>query len=239
MDIPTVTKEQMRTIDEYAEKHFGVELLQLMENAGRNVASLARDMLGGAKGREILILAGKGHNGGDGLVAARFLQNWGAKPTVIIAGHPDELKQLTKEQNGILRSMFVNTLYPTNVMQFEPVFKHTDLIIDGLLGYNISSDPQGMYANLIQLANNSGKKILAIDLPSGLDPDTGRPYNPCIRAKATLCLTLPKKGCLEKNAKQFTGDIYVADLGVPNEVYQLMSLPVGPIFERKDIVKIS
>jgi len=236
--IPAITKEQMRKIDELTVKHFGIEIIQMMEIAGRNTAEMARMMLKRLQAKEILILAGKGNNGGDALVAAKYLHNWNAKVTVINTTHPDDMKQLTREQNGILRSMFVNTLYPTNVMTFEKIFKSSDLIIDGLLGYNISGDPQGFYTNIIEMANEAKKKILAIDIPSGLDPDTGNPYKPCIKAKITLCLTLPKKGCLEKAGKEYAGDVYVADMGVPNEVYELMGLNVDKIFEEKEIIKV-
>lgn len=234
--IPVITKEQMKRVDELAIKRFGIEIIQMMENAGRNTATMAREMLKRVQGKEIIVLSGKGHNGGDALVAARFLTNWGAKVTNIMAQHPDDLSQITKEQNGILRSMFVPTLYPTDLPRFETAFKTTDLIIDGLFGYNINGDPKNIHASLIQLSNHAKAKILSIDLPSGLDPDTGKPYNPCIKADVTLCLSLPKKGCVEN--KEYAGKIYVADMGVPNEVYELMELEVGKIFAEKDIIKL-
>ncbi|MFH1977897.1 MAG: NAD(P)H-hydrate epimerase [Candidatus Aenigmatarchaeota archaeon] len=234
--IPIITKEQMTKIDELAVKHFGIEIMQMMEIAGKNTAEMARKMLKRVKGKEIVCLAGKGNNGGDALVAAKYLTNWGAKVTVINVNHPDEMNQLTKEQNGILRSMHVSLLYTTNVMAFEKIFKTTDLIIDGLLGYSVNGNPRGFYGKVIEMANHVNKKILSIDIPSGLDPNTGEAYEPCIKASVTLCLTLPKKGCVEN--KKFAGDIYVADMGIPNEVYELMGLHVGPIFQEKDIIKL-
>ena len=123
-------------------------------------------------------------------------------------------------------------------MKFEKLLNKADLIIDGLLGYNISGNPRGIYSEIINLANSSGRKILAIDIPSGLNPDTGEIYNPCIRAKYTLALTLPKNGLIESHAKQSVGDLYVADLGLPPEIYQLMSLEVPNMFNKKGIVKV-
>ncbi len=238
MNIHSVSSEQMRKIDDLAIRHFGIDILQLMENAGRNVAELARQALKNPEHKQIVVLAGKGNNGGDGLVAARFLHNWGAKVDVIVPDHPDNLSQITKEQSGILRSMYVPLLYMTDLIKFELLFKKADLIIDGLLGYNIHGPPTGACADVINLANNSGRKILAIDMPSGLNPDTGEVYEPCIKAKYTLTLALPKKGLLEKQAEPAVGELYVCDIGVPNEVYQLIGLSVPNVFGKREIVKI-
>ena len=235
MDIPFISKEQMTKIDSLMEKHFGIETMQMMENAGRNIAWLAREELGRLVGKHIVALVGKGNNGGDAAVAARFLHNWGGKVTAIVADHPDNIKDLTKIQIGVLRSMFVETLYSTDYPAIERTIKQCDFIIDGLLGYNLKGDPRGFYADLINMANDSGKKILSIDVPSGLDPDTGNAYNPCIKAALTLSLTLPKKGL--KN-KEKAGKVFVGDMGVPPELYELMEIKVDNIFEKKEVVKV-
>lgn len=232
--IPSVFAEQMRKIDELAEKHFGLDAGMLMENAGRSAAMFVRDKLG-IQGRKIAVLAGKGNNGGDALVAARFLHNWGADVHVIFADHPDNFSQLTKWHSGVLRSMFVELLYQTSQFQCERVISECDLVIDGLIGYNLSGNPSGFYANLINMANK--KKILAVDVPTGLNADTGDAYEPCIKAKWTITMALPKKGLLEKKAKDFVGELWVADIGVPHEVYELMGLAVPKLFKDKDIVK--
>ena len=238
MYIPPVSSEQMARIDNLVVKHFGIELAQLMENAGRSVAELARGILKNPEHKQVVVLAGKGNNGGDALVAARFLHNWGAKVDVIIPDHPDSLGQLTREASGVLRSMYVPLLYPTDMLKFEPILKRADLIIDGLLGYNIKGNPRGVYADVISMANSSGRKILAIDLPSGLKPDTGELLEPCIRARYTLTLALPKRGLLEKNARQAVGELYVGDIGIPSEVYQLIGLEVPNVFHKNSVVKI-
>jgi NAD(P)H-hydrate epimerase len=237
MDIPAVSAEQMGKIEELAARHFGIEVVQLMENAGRSVAELGRQVLKRTAQRQVVVLAGKGHNGGDALVAGRFLHSWGACVDVIIPDHPDRLAQLTREAAGVLRSMFVQLLYPTDALKFELLLSKADLIIDGLLGYGIRGDPAGSYADIIRLANASGRKVLAVDIPSGLDPDTGQPRTPCIRASHTLTLALPKKGLREKQARPLVGELHVADIGLPPEVYQLMGLQVPALFAEKGIIR--
>ena len=234
--IPAISVEQMRKIDELAEKHFGLDAGMLMENAGRSVAMFVREKLGNVTAKRVVVLAGKGNNGGDALVAARFLHNWGAEVHVIFAEHPDNFTQLTKWHSGVLRSMFIELLYTTNQFQFNDVISGCDIVIDGLIGYNLTGNPTGFYATLINMANP--KKILAIDVPTGLNADTGEAYEPCIKAKWTLTLALPKKGLLEKKAKDFVGELWAGDIGVPHEVYELMGLSVPRgIFTQKDIVK--
>lgn len=236
MKIPSLTVEQMRKVDSLAVNHFGIEIGWMMEHAGKAVAEVARKELKKVRSKKILVLVGKGHNGGDALVAARFLHNWGAKVLHVVASHPDDLSKLTREHNGTLRSMHVIPLYQTDYLKVEESIKHVDLIIDGLIGYNLSGNPRGFYADLINLANNSGKKILAIDNPSGLDSDTGEAKNPCIKADYTVALTLPKKGILK--GRNYSGKIYVAEIGIPPELFELMEFEVPNIFEKEGIVKI-
>ncbi len=235
-DIPSITVDQARQIDDIAVNRFGVEAQMLMENAGRSVAMLARNLLSSLKGKEIVILVGKGNNGGDALVAARFLHNWNAKVSCLIADHPDNQKALTKWHVGILKSMYVNVVYQTEQITFQQLMKTSSLIIDGLIGYNFEGDPKGIYASLIEMANNSGKKILSIDNPSGFDLEKGEAKNPCIKATHTLCLALPKSSLI---GKKEAGEIWVGDIGVPHEVYEFLDMKVPKIFEEKDFIKVS
>jgi len=238
MQIPSVTKEQMNKVDKYAVEFFGVEILQLMENAGRNIAEFSRKQLGNVEDKKIVVLCGKGNNGGDGLVAARSLDNWGADVTCIMADNKDNLSKLTNDHFGTLRSMYVNILWSIDNMKFEKAVKDSNLIIDALFGYNIKDNPQGIYEFLIKLANSSSKKILSVDIPSGLDPDSGNAYSHCIKAKWTLTLGLPKIGMLQKHAKEYVGELWLADIGIPKEVYTKLEMNVPNIFRDKEIVKV-
>ncbi|MBI4895545.1 MAG: NAD(P)H-hydrate epimerase [Candidatus Aenigmarchaeota archaeon] len=234
-DIPSITVDQMKQIDDIAINRFGVESSMLMENAGRSTAMLARKVLVSLKGKEIVILVGKGNNGGDALVAARFLHNWNTKVSCLIADHPDNQKELTKWHVGILKSMYVNVVYQTEQITFQQLMKTSSLIIDGLIGYNLEGDPKGIYKTLIELANNSGKRILSIDNPSGFDISSGQSKDPCIKANYTLCLALPKTTLI---GKKEAGEIWVGDIGVPHEVYEFLDMKVPKIFEERDFVKL-
>ena len=229
----TVTVQEMKRIEELAKEYFGVDEIQLMENAGRQVARMAREMAGNRKA--ITILCGKGNNGGDGLVASRFLSNWGNNVNIITPFHPEEMKKLTKDHYGTATSMHLNRMTGVDNLKWELAIRQSDLLIDGLIGYGLKGDPEGQLGGLIKLANNSGKKILSIDCPSGLDCDTGTAMNPCIRADRTITLGIVKKGLLKN--KTHAGRLYLADIGIPKEVFELAGMR-PPDFQKEDVVKV-
>ena len=233
-----VTMKEMRLIDDKAEKHFGIELPQMLENAGRNAAFFTREAIGKISKKNVCIICGNGNKGAAGLVAARFLHNWGAKVTVIMASHPDELKKWTRWYAGTLKSIYVDALYTTNHFAFGDIMRKTDIIVDALLGYNISRSPEGFYKTLIEMANSSEKKILSIDTPSGMDPNTGDILGTCIKARWTMMITAPKKGLLEKKARDYTGTLYLCDIGVPPEVFELLGIKYDSPFAKNEIVKM-
>jgi NAD(P)H-hydrate epimerase len=113
-----------------------------------------------------------------------------------------------------------------------------DLVIDALIGYSLRGAPAGPVAALIRAANSSGRPILALDLPSGLDGDSGEASDPTIRATETLTLALPKRGLLAPAARPWVGQLHLADISVPEKVYERLGLKVGPIFAQSDIIAI-
>ena len=238
MNFPTISSEQMEKVDDLATRHFGLDLVQMMENAGCLTARLAREVIGRLDKRKITVLVGKGNNGGDGIVTARHLQNWGAKVTVIIPDHPDNISKINNEQLGVLRSMFVDMQFNTSRLMWEDSVLKADLVIDALLGYKVNRNPEGDYSYLIELVNKSKTKKLSIDVPSGLNPDSGEPCNPCIKADYTLALGVIKKNLLEKKAKEFVGKLYLGDVGIPKEVYQLLGIEMPNLFEKNELVRV-
>ncbi len=239
MEIPVVSVEEAKKIDALAVRYFGLDQIQLMENAGRIIAELSREMLGRIEGKYITILCGKGNNGGDAIISARHLHNWGAKVTVIIPDHPEHITKTNKEQLGVLRSMYVDRLFATNKMIWEDTIRKSHLIIDGLLGYSIDRPPETNYLELIEMVNKHKVKILSIDTPSGLDPDTGNRLQNCINASYTLSLGLMKRGLISDKAKDFVGKLFVGDIGIPHEVYELMGLKIPKIFSKSSLIKYS
>ena len=229
---PAITTAQMRRVDQLMVDTYGISLLQMMENAGRNLARVARRLLGGTvTNRRIAILCGAGNNGGGGLVAARHLHNWGAHVQVQLAAEMARLKDVPAHQWRTVRLLGLDAKVTPNLGQ-------ADLILDALIGYGLTGAPRPQVAEWIERANAAQRPILALDTPSGLDVTTGVPSQPCVRAAATLTLALPKTGLLAETARPFVGQLFLADIGVPPELYQQMGLSVPPVFAAEEIVAL-
>ncbi len=229
MEISALTTTQMIEVDRLMIEHYGIQLLQMMENAGRNLAELALQMLKGSD-KKIVILCGAGNNGGDRMVAARHLHNRGADIHLIRVGDRS-LKEIPAHQWQILEKMG---------MRNEPDFSllGADLIVDAVIGYGLVGDPRPEVATVIERVNASGVPVLSLDAPSGLDTSLGAPGKPCIHARSTLTLALPKTGLLAKSAREVVGDLYLADIGVPSELYKNLGLEVASIFSGGTIIPI-
>lgn len=237
MPIPALTAKQMGRVDRIMVQEFGLHIEQLMELAGWAVASFARARLlaTSPRGRRVLVVAGKGGNGGDGLVAARLLHGWGAEVEVILSHPPAALNDITRHQARIVRAVGIPLRHVTGEVEAIPP---VDLVIDALLGFGGTGPPTGDTARLMTAINASEAPVLAVDLPSGLEATTGEPFAPCVRASATLTLALPKTGLLAPRAAKFVGDLWVADIGVPEAAYARAGLTVGPIFSTESLVPI-
>jgi NAD(P)H-hydrate epimerase len=217
---------------------YRIELLQMMENAGRNLAEMARHRFLGddPQGKHVVILAGSGGNGGGALACTRRLHNFGSHVQVYLTASDEKLSPVTQHQLDILRRMGVPVAYSETVAESEI----PGLIIDGLIGYGLTDAPRGQAADLIRWANSTGAPILALDTPSGLDTSTGAIFDPTIRAVATMTLALPKRGLVAPGVETYVGELYLADISVPPELYARPSLGlnVGPIFAESDIIRL-
>jgi NAD(P)H-hydrate epimerase len=232
-NIPILTTDQMVEVDRLMIEEYQISLVQMMENAARNLAELTRRKLGGkVAGKHIAVLSGAGNNGGGGLAAARHLHNWGAKISLVLASDPVRLKEVPTRQLRTLGTLGIEA-------DDQADLENADLIVDALIGYGLSGDPRQPVAEWIDKANNSGTPILALDAPSGLDTMLGTPGDPCIKATATLTLALPKAGLLSEQAQEYVGELYLADISVPPELYRHMGIEVPKIFERDSIVQIT
>jgi NAD(P)H-hydrate epimerase len=227
-----VTAEEMRRIDDVTIREFLVDVLILMENAGRATATLAKRMLlGTVVGKRVACLVGGGNNGGDGMVAARHLANWGADVKVIVGTTKDKMKDMPLGQLHILEKMGIP------IVSTDYALGDYDLLIDGLIGYGLEGNPRDRVAMIIKSANASGRPILALDLPSGMNATTGETYDPCIKATATLTLALPKTGFLAPSASPYVGDLYLADISIPRKVYQSFGQQ-NILFQNDTLLKI-
>jgi len=235
----------MREVDRAMIEDYHIALIQMMENAGRNLAHLARKRFleGNPRGKNVVILAGSGGNGGGGLVCARRLHNWGATVRVITTKPKAYFKGIPAHQLDILYRMQVSILsvgsepdWKNKEFQNNPI----DLIVDAVIGYSLAGAPQGTAAWLITWANSQKAPILSLDTPSGLDPANGTVYNPAIQATATLTLALPKKGLQAASVEDYVGELYLADISVPPGLYSRpgLELTVGPIFAENEIIRL-
>ena len=235
---PYVTANQMAEVDRAMIEDYGISLTQMMENAGRNLAHLARDRFfdGDPRGMRVLVMAGTGGNGGGALVAARRLHNWGADVRIHLSADPTALSSVPGKQLGVLEAIGVSVRGPEELSD-TPV---PDLIIDGIIGYSLAGAPWGGAAKLIHWANQQDSPILSLDVPSGMDPNTGETFEPAIRATVTMTLALPKIGLATEAGRVAVGELHLADIGVPPGLYAgpSLNLSVGALFAEADVIRL-
>ena len=237
-EVQDLTTEQMVEVDRAMIEDFGIELIQMMENAGRNLAHLARERFldGSPQGKHVVVLAGRGGNGGGAMVCARRLNNWGAVVEVRLTRDLADYHGVPAHQLEILSRMQLPISAPGSTAFFSQE-SSVDLVVDGLIGYNLSGAPRGQAAELIHWANGQPAPILALDTPSGLDTATGEIFDPTIKAAATLTLALPKQGLRAELAQ--VGELYLADISVPPTLYeQALGLQVGSLFAESEIIRL-
>ena len=238
-EVPSVTTEQMIEVDRAMMEDYRIELIQMMENAGRNLAHLARMRFlnGHPAGKAIAVLAGSGGNGGGALVCARRLSNWGANVRVFITKSDDAFTPIPAHQLDILHRMHV----PVEAAKAVSQLNGPDLIVDGIIGYSLRGAPRGTAADLIRWANGQPAPVVSLDVPSGVDNTSGTVFNPAIRAAATMTLALPKAGLRTSDAAANVGELYLADISVPPALYAepTLQLKVGAIFARSEIIRLS
>jgi NAD(P)H-hydrate epimerase len=220
MTVRAVTAAEMREIDRRAIEEFGIPSYELMEKAGQAVAEEAAK-LAGSPPKKILVFAGKGNNGGDGLAAARYLKQKGYPVQVLLFSEGQKLK--ADPARNFVENAKLNI--PTRVVgehfawdTVPELFRDSDVVIDALFGVGLGKEIGEPYRGLIQRVNDSQKKVVSVDIPSGLDSDTGEILGTCVRAAVTVTMGLPKKGFYEGKGPEVTGKIVVADIGIPEEL---------------------
>lgn len=217
VEVPAITTQEMREIDRLAIEELGPNLFQMMENAGRNLALTAMGVLGPNWRRSnIVILAGSGGNGGGGICAARHLANRGAPVTVVVSSE-DRLSPVPAEQLRIFRGTPGVVANVGALLRLEP-----DLVVDSVIGYSLGGPPHGPALEMIEWSRSRPTPVLSLDVPSGIDSTTGDAPGAHISASLTMTLALPKSG-LDVDA---VGELSLADIGIPGEVYRRAGLVV-------------
>jgi NAD(P)H-hydrate epimerase len=213
--VPAITTDQMREVDRIALEESGPNLFQMMENAGRNLALSAMEMMGPRwRKAAYLVLAGTGGNGGGGICTARYLANRDLNVSLVFTD-AQRLGEIPKYQRKIFQSAGGREVSLSD-LQVES----TDLIIDAIIGYSLQATPRGTAQQLIQWANSTKLPILSLDVPSGVDSTTGEAAGDSVLATRTMTLALPKTGLKPAH----TGQLDLADIGIPKAVYQSIGI---------------
>ena len=202
--VPTLTAQQVRAVDELCSQRFRISVAWLMEAAGWQLARHCR-------GRTAVV-AGKGNNGGDVLAAARHLHRWGRLHSVACTDR-ESLSGAAGDEADALEALGIQ-------IGDRPHLKDAQIVLDGLLGTGLSRSPEGRVAEWIEVVIRTRKRVVAADVPSGLDADAGVAHHPCVRAAVTVTLGLPKPGLLTGDGPNVAGEVWVADIGVPFAAYE-------------------
>jgi NAD(P)H-hydrate epimerase len=235
--VPVINTEQMREVDRLMINSYGISLLQMMENAGRNLAMLARRLLNDTvHNQKICVIVGNGNNGGGGLAAARHLSNWGAEVTVLVATPAASFKPAAAKQLEIVRQLPVSVVFAGNQAEYID-WCSCHLIIDAIFGYGLNRPAEGMVSDIIQTINTLDCPVLSLDSPSGLDTTNGHISDKVIKADATLALALPKTGLLKNGAQTYVGQLFIGDISVPPLLYCQLGIKVNPVFTKYPIVQ--
>ena len=200
---------QMRVVDKVAVEQFDLRIMQMMELAAYQMATLVRDIIPDFGTKRVLVVAGKGNNGGDAIASARHFINWGSRVTILA---PEKLRDLANHHLELAEKMGVRLTHDMSSIE-------TDIIIDGLLGYSLVGNVREPFKSWIETINKSKAMVFSYDIPSGLDPDDGSVHGVAVKADYTLTLAYPKKGLFVDKAQQYVGKLYLGDIGIPEIVY--------------------
>ncbi len=214
----------MYAIEQNGHSIFGMRRFLMMENAGHGVADFVVRKFKTLNNKRIVAICGTGNNGGDGFVASRHLAGYGAKIVVILLGSPSDLRSEEARLNwSIIEKMdSIELIFGKELTSgIESRIANANIILDGIFGTGIKDEIRQPYASAIDAVNKSKAFVLAIDIPSGFDPNTGQIHKKCIMADATITFHRLKVGLADKkknnNKKKYTGTVYVEWIGIPPE----------------------
>jgi NAD(P)H-hydrate epimerase len=215
-----MSRDQVRAFDAFAINEIKIPGVVLMENAGRITAELTANLLDQSNSASAAIICGYGNNGGDGFVIARHLLNKGFNVTTILLGNPQKITHDAGINYNALKNMGhkIHEIDPASQTAPEnllALIKNTDIIVDAIFGTGLKGPVRENYCQIFETINSLNKIVVAVDIPSGLDCDTGQILSSAIKANYTVTFAAMKKGLAEnKNAIKYTGPITVASIGI-------------------------
>jgi hydroxyethylthiazole kinase-like uncharacterized protein yjeF len=235
---------EMRALDRTAIEQFGIVEELLMENAGHAVYFVLLNEFG-IQGRRFVVFCGLGNNGGDGFVVARKIHSNGGEVKVFVLGDPNRFRGAAKLNFDIVSRLPIEVRQPETVEAVEADIAHCDAIVDAILGTGITRDVKGLYRDVIESINRSGKTVFSVDIPSGVHGDTGQVMGTAVRADYTVAFGLPKLGNMLYPGYDLGGRLYVSHISFPPSMTASDSLkveinhplPLPP--QRKDAHKTS
>ena len=229
--VPAVSVAEMREVDRVAMEQTGPTLLQMMEHAGMELAQVALEMLGdGWKSSRVIVLAGGGNNGAGGVCAARHLANRGVSVQVVSIRRPSEADGALGQQLLALAEA------PAELIRWDEAFDTSgaELVIDAVIGTGLQDAPRARQMALVRAAQAASGPVLSLDVPSGVNADSGETPGFAVLPARTLTLGLPKQGLTRENA----GELWLADLGIPPGVFARAGVSFSPIFGRETRLRL-
>ena len=226
------TPLQMNEIDSFAINKVGIPGIVLMENAALRLLDEILADLRSIGGKKVVILAGKGNNGGDAFAAARHLVVRGYEIEVYVTAEKESITGDARINYDILTAMGIETLKLNSACQLGALglsLGSADLIIDGIFGTGFKGKIEGIIADVIGLVNSSGKRVLSIDIPSGVNGETGKVGGGCIKADKTVTFALPKVGLVVHPGCDHTGELVIADIGIPPKAIESQNISMNII----------
>ncbi len=211
-----VTAEEMRKIEEKSVKDEGLTFAELMERAGRAVAEEVLK----EEPHTVTVVCGKGNNGGDGLVCARYLVEAGKRVAVFLL-ESENISSLSQENLKKLRGKDV--VLRTGLKGLKEALKGSDVVVDALFGFGFKGEMRSLYKECVEEINEHSRKVISIDVPSGLDVSTGKVEGKCVKASKTVTFIAPKIGLLLYPGASYAGEIVVKEIGVPEKIVEEIS----------------
>ncbi|WP_054692273.1 bifunctional ADP-dependent NAD(P)H-hydrate dehydratase/NAD(P)H-hydrate epimerase [Syntrophomonas palmitatica] len=226
--------QEMREIDRRASSEYDIPSIILMENAGLRVVEVVEEMLGDPRNKRVVVLAGKGNNGGDGLVAARHLINCGAQVETFLLGNENELTPDAGRNFAILSKMKADIfplLEETDLDNLMLSLLASDIIVDAIYGIGFKGSLNDFVAQVVRMVNWCRAPVVAVDIPSGVEADTGKVHGEAIQAAHTVSFALPKVGLVLEPGKEYVGTLSVADISIPRALLEDQALTTNLINE--------
>jgi hydroxyethylthiazole kinase-like uncharacterized protein yjeF len=211
-----VTNAEMQDIDRWSMKKLGIAGIVLMENAGRGCVNVIEEYFN-PENLKVLIVCGKGNNGGDGFVIGRHLQNRGSSVKIILLGKATALKGDAFLNCKLAKKAALEIHETVDINRIKRIYNsfHPTVIVDAIFGIGFKGTPKGIYGKLFKIINNTDTFIFSVDIPSGINGDNGHVDGPCIIADATATMCLPKRGNYLYPGRELCGDLYIVDIGIP------------------------